>query len=247
MTLRYIFLTALILTTSHLGAQGLVSITDEDGGIVNGTVVHHPCQSSTDTVSFFTSLSGSSSTTVNVRRYEMWPIATTWNFYCWGVCYIPQETGTYPTWVSQDPVNMNPGAAYNNFHAYHQAQGINQTARYRFVWFDVNNPLGADSSWVDIDFCGAVGIDETVAETSLRIWPSPSNGRDLQVAYTVDGRGAAQLVVYNVLGSPVRRLSLGDRTGRSVIGVSDLVPGVYFANLERDGRMLVTQRLVVAR
>lgn len=248
MMLRYAAVSLALSFASIMGAQGIVTLTDEEGHVVNGTVIVAPCDWSTDTVSLFAQLTGASPMTVNVRRYEMWPVTGTNNFYCWGVCYLPVTTGTYPTWVSQHYVDMNPGATYNNFHAYHQAEGITTTARYKFVWFDEANPSGPDSSWVDIDFCGLVGVNERVAQsTTLTVWPSPSQGQDLQLAYALDRSGGAHLVLYNVLGEAMRRTVIGGAQGRITWSTADLGPGVYFATLEREGRAMTTQRFVVTR
>lgn len=229
-------------------AQGVVTLTNEDGEVVNGTVIVAPCDWVTDTVSLFSELTGSSAMTVNVRRYEMWPVAGTNNFFCWGVCYLPVSVGTHPTWVSSDYVTMNPGAAYANFHAYHQPQGNTGTMRYKFVWYDVANPNGPDSSWVDIDFCGLVGVPErAAAQPLLNVWPSPTQGQDLQMEYVLDRAGSARVVLYNMLGEAMRWSTLGSTQGRIQWSTSDLSPGVYFAALERAGQPLATHRFVVTK
>lgn len=234
--------------TAAASAQGIVQLTDEEGHTVNGTVILASCDFSTDTVSLLARLTGSTPRTVNVRRYEMWPVPGTNNFFCWGVCYLPVPVGTNPSWVSQHYVDMNPNATYNNFHAYHQAQGNTSTMRYKFVWFDVNNPQGPDSSWVDIDFCGLVGMQEPVSvQPALSIWPSPTEGRDLQLEYAADRAGTTRVVLYNVLGGAVRRSNATLGGGRVSWPIGDLEAGVYFATLERDGKPLLTRRVVVTR
>lgn len=251
MKLRYALLTTVAAWNLASQAQGLVTIKDEDNNVVNGTLIHHPSlpSNTTDTVSLPTTVNGSTMRTVNVRRYELWPVAGTKNFYCWGVCYLPANSGVNPTWVSQHPVDMNPGATYDNFHAYYQPQGQYGTARFRFVWYDMANPTGADSSWVDIEFGGQVGIAENAgSNSSLTAWPMPALGQDIQLDYTLDRAGVAnQLVVYSILGEQVRRMTLSAAQGRVVLATTDLVSGVYFANIEREGRVLATRKLIVAR
>ena len=249
MKLRYALLTIVSTWSLISQAQGIVTIKDEDGATVNGTLVNGSCLFATDTVSLPTAINSSTMRTINVRRYELWPVAGSKNFYCWGVCYLPAFSGVNPTWVSQHPVDMNPGATYDNFHAYYQPQGQSGTARFRFVWYDMANPTGADSSWVDIQFCAQVGIAENRGSTSsLTAWPMPSLGQDIQLDYTMDQGGVAnQLVVYSILGEQVRRMTLPATEGRVVLSTADLVPGVYFANIEREGRVLATRKLIVAR
>jgi hypothetical protein len=70
----------------------------------------------------------------------------------------------------------------------------------------------------------------------------------VQATFTLDRNSAgAQIVVYNIHGEPLKRVNAQTRQGRVTIPVGDLVPGVYFANLERQGRMIATKRLVVTR
>lgn len=249
MMLRYALLLTLCATARLSSAQGIVTITDESGNVVNGTMVNGDCLFSTDTVSLFTSLNASSTTTVNLRRYEVWTVPGTKNFYCWGVCYLPANAGANPVWVSQDPVTMNPGATYDNFHSYYRPQGQPGTARFRFVWYNMDTPNGADSSWVDIQYCAQVGVEErAAAANTLSAWPVPALGQDVTLDYTLDRPGVSnQLVLYNMLGERVRRVNLTAGQGRIIIATADLVPGVYFANIEREGRVLATRKLVVTR
>jgi len=243
-----LLLSLVALPSAMAQVQPVVLLHDEQGNVVNGTQIYGDCQWTTDTVSLLTSLTGGASQTINVRRHELWPVSGSKNFFCWGVCYLPANSGSFPTWVSQDPVAMNPGVEINNFHSYYQPYGSTETTLFRFVWYDVNTPNAADSAWVDILYCGQVGIEEATESTSLSLWPSPTTGQDVQIDFTLDRTAVgSQLVLYNVLGAPVRRLALNGRDGRMTISVGDLVPGVYFANLERQGSMLATRRLVVTR
>ncbi|MBP7450720.1 MAG: T9SS type A sorting domain-containing protein [Flavobacteriales bacterium] len=249
MMLRYALLTTIAIWSLASHAQGIVTLTDEEGNVVNGTVVGYGCASPTDTVSLLAVVNRTATTTVNVRRYEVWVVPGTANFFCWGVCYLPAAAGANPVWVSQHPVDMNPGATYNNFHSYYQPQGQTMTARYRYVWYDMANPTGADSSWVDVQHCAQVGLEENSSQSnSLTAWPMPALGQDVQLDYTMDRAGVAnQLVVYSILGEQVRRMTLPAAEGRVVLYTADLVPGVYFANIEREGRVLATRKLIVAR
>lgn len=227
----------------------VVHLEDEAGNSVGGTLIVGDCQWSTDTVSLLTSLNGSVARTVNVRRHELWPVSGTKNFYCWGVCYLPANSGSFPTWVSNDPVDMTPGVEIDNFHAYYQPQGQSGATLFRYVWYDLATPAGADSAWVDIQFCGQVGINESASSiSSLRVWPIPALGQDVQLDYSISGSMVgAQLVLYTILGEQVKTLRLATHDGRVQLPAASLPTGVYFANIEREGRVLASQRLVIAR
>ena len=240
---------ALFPVAASAQIQQVVLLHNEAGNVVNGTTITADCAWSTDTVSLLTSLTGSVAQTVNVRRHELWPVSGSKNFYCWGVCYLPANSGSYPTWVSQDPVDMTPGVELNNFHAYYQPFGQTGATLFRFVWYNMDTPLGADSAWVDIQFCGQVGIDEQAAAVNgLSVWPLPASGQDVQIDFSLQQPTAhARLALYTILGEQVRTLRIASSGGRVVLPTADLGAGVYFVNLESEGRVLATQRVVVAR
>lgn len=231
-------------------SQGIVTLQDGDGNVVNGSLVRTSALQSTDTVKLYSILNRDVRTEVNVRRYELWPVPGTNNFFCWGVCYLPVASGVNSTWVSQHWIDMAPGATYSDFGAYHEANGLSgNTARYRFVWFALDDPQGPDSSWVDIEFGGAVGLEETPSGLlSAAVYPSPSQGQDVWFEHLFDRwEPGTDLVLYTVLGARLRSIPLQGREGRTLVHTGDLGAGVYFLNVERAGSVLGTRRLVVTR
>lgn len=248
MKTRYTLLFLSIAISIGVHSQGVVTVRNTQGQVVNGTLVSASADQSTDTVKLLSRLTGDVAKEINVRRYEMWTVPNTQNFFCWGVCYLPVASGVNPTWVSQHFVDMNPNATYNNFAAYHEANGqASSTARFRYVWFDTSDPFGPDSSWVDIEFGGAVGLNERQAKAvQLSAWPNPSNGEEVSLDYTLDGfvPGSA-VVLYTVLGERIRTMVLPGAQGRLVLRTGDLGAGVYFANVEHNGRVLATRRVVI--
>src|SRR5688500_18148493 len=81
---RYISLLSIAVGGfAFVQGQGIVTLTDEGGEVVNGTVISVPSLPSdvTDTISLFAQLNGSFSDTtqVNLRRYEIWPVENSRN------------------------------------------------------------------------------------------------------------------------------------------------------------------------
>lgn len=249
MILRYALLPLAALSLLQVAAQGIVTLTDGGGNTVNGSLIHKPLTPGyhTDTVKVYAELTGSTPKQVNVRRYEIWPVAGSQNFFCWGVCYLPVASGVNLSWDSQHPLNLNPAWTYSDFGAYYMPEGQTAVTRFRFVWYDMANPNGADSSWVDIDFGGTVGILESpLASLDMTLWPNPTAGQPVQLDYRLPGDTRnASLVVYNALGERVKTIAPLRAEGRLVLPTADLVSGIYFVNLEQGGRMLGTRRLVV--
>jgi len=248
-TLRILTVPLLLLLSCVAYGQGVVTLRDTQGQLVNGTLVSHTALQAniTDTVKLYTQLTGASATEINVRRYELWTVPGTQNFFCWGVCYLPVNAGVNPTWISQHWLDLNPGTSYNNFSAYHVPNGETGTARFRYVWFSTADSFGPDSSWVDIEFSGTVSVPERAQSLKqFQVWPNPSQGQDVRIAFGLDRLvPGTELVVYNVLGERLRRQQLTGLEGVIVLPITDLGAGVYFANVEQAGRVLGTRRMVV--
>lgn len=231
--------------------QGLVTLYDEGENVVNGTVIYKSSSPSNvrDTVSLATVVVGTADRDVMVRRYEVWPVENSRNMFCWGVCYTSALAGANPVWVSPFPETLSEDEYYTGFHAYYEPTGMTGTARFRFVFYDNNNPDGADSSWVDIDFGGAVGmVEPSVLNAELVIGPNPTAGNDIVVKYALGDLGqGTEITLFNVVGEKVRRRSLSATQGQVVIPGTGLESGIYFANIMRNGRILATRRVVITR
>ena len=228
----------------------LLTLRDENNNVVNETMVVHN-GASTETVfetDISATLNGTVGKSVNVRRYEITVAAGTQNYFCWGVCYGPQDAGALPVWnaLPQHAITLSPGVAVTNFHAYHSPMGQENCNVYRYVWYDVGNTN--DSTWVDIQFCSqAVGINEALAaQYNLSVFPNPSVGNDVRVNFTVTGAASAtSLVVYNALGGRVHAERIRAAQQTAILSAAELSTGIYFATLESNGTALATRRFVV--
>lgn len=235
-------------------AQEFITLTDAEGNTVNGTTVVHTALAGTigdglvDEVDILATLGAGATREINMRRYEVSVEPYTQNYFCWGLCYGPQDAGAMPVWSSlpQHSLDMEAGVGLSNFHAYHVPQGVVGSSTYRYVWFDVDNE--EDSVWVDIEFQSvAVGVEESASVTRLSVFPNPSKGADVQ--FNVDlanANGAATLVIHNALGERLRTSTV--RNGQPVarLATDGFAPGLYFASVHVQGRTLVTQRFVVS-
>jgi hypothetical protein len=244
---RYTLFVAAALAFSVSQAQ-LVTVTDEQGNVMNSTLVVVNGLSSDEVIDrgFTTLLNGDVAKTVDMVRYEIDPVMGTANYFCWGECWLPQAAGAQPTWEAISAVNLAPGVANNGFHAYYNPEGLEACANFRFVWFDSADP--DDSVWVDVRFCAEapIGIQEERAP-AFSMSPNPAVGQNVQFSLDMNGSAQTDLVIYSVLGERVRAHRLSKDQSRFDLSTSGLAPGVYFAALERNGRALNTQRLVVQR
>lgn len=241
----------LLFTFGYTQAQ-FINITNYQGQVVTGQLVtvSGPADSPLLTCSLNATRNGSTSVSVNVKRYETGVQAGTENYFCWGVCYDAIPAGTLPFWgAGQESVlTMAPGVTLDNFHAYHVPLGHAGVSTYRYVWYNIANT--SDSVFVDIRFdVAAVGIEEVAARAArIEAYPNPAIGQDAQLEVTIDRAGApAQLIVHDMLGAVVKRYTVGGQQTRVVLPTAEWTPGVYFVSLERSGALLATRRLVVAR
>ena len=248
MNARYAF-TILLPLTITLQAQNLLDIKDEFGTVVNGeTVTVYDLPTAFEmSASLLTNLNGPASKTVNLKRYEIGPLVSgTYNYFCWGVCYIPRLAGVSPLWVSVDPVIMAPGVDMTNFHGYYRPMGTTGVSTFRYVWYDEAAP--SDTAWVDIVFdTQHVGFAEQSQEASFIVYPDPAVGGEVFIeSRTGSGSDRDMLLVFNAIGERVigKMLSAGNASER--LSVSNLPDGMYFLSLERNGRPVATRRLVVA-
>lgn len=234
---------------SAMQAQEFIVLHDEAGNVVNGGLVVHygDAYAPVEEADVVATLVSGTDRNVNMRRYELDVQPVTQNYFCWGVCYGPQDAGSLPVWNSlpQHSLVLVQGEPASNFHAYHVPLGNVGSSTYRYVWFDVNQP--SDSVWVDIEFQSqAVSVEERVHSASLAIFPNPSKGADVQFNVEVTNmQDVMDLVVFNALGERVQTVTV--RGGQSTVRLvtSSMVPGLYFASLQRSGTALVTQRFVV--
>ncbi len=245
---RVLLLPALFSIVPMAQAQ-LALLQDLSGNTVNGQLVEHWGDNATSNqeVDIHLTLNGNVNKTVNVRRYELAVGANTENYFCWGVCYAPQLAGALPVWNAQPQhaIQCQPGVEVTNFHAYHNPNGVNGSSTYRYVWYDVANPL--DTAFCDIRFqVTPVGLDELAVE-QFTAFPNPAEGQDAQVRFALTpGAAGATLFVHNMVGEEVFQSPLRSAAGRVMVPTARFVPGVYFASLRLGGRSLATIRLVVS-
>lgn len=239
-----------LIAMPMLAQAQLVSVTDEDGNMVNSTtlVVNGLPSDFTLERPLNTTLNGDVAKTVNMVRYELEPVMGTQNYFCWGECWLPQDAGARPTWEAISPVTLAPGVVSSGFHAYYKPNNIEGCSLFRFVWFDVANE--DDSVWVDIRFCaaGTVGVKEVSSVPSLSVFPNPSTGQDVQLTMDLAGNNqGVSLTIYSMLGERIRNVAVRGSEPRILLAAGTLPAGVYFATLERNGKAIATQRLVIAR
>lgn len=249
--MRKIVTLSLVAITAAAQAQ-FITLRDHDHAVVNGTTVTYSGMANEPVmeVHLEATLNSGADRVINVKRYEMGVQPGTQNYFCWGICYGPQDAGALPFWASlnQHSLVMQEGVTLTNFGAYHSPNGVEGASTYRFVWYDTTNPN--DSVWADIVFQSMpVGVEELGARVrTMNVYPNPSLGNNVEFQIELaEGLGSTALVVYDMLGARVSTTRLNATNSRTVLPVSGMAAGVYFASVEQNGTALATRRFVVTR
>ncbi len=242
---------SLLIAAAAVAQQDpVVTLRDAASNVVNNTtlIVYGNPSSNLLEQDLTAELNATATSVINVRRYELNTVPGSRNYFCWGVCYLPDTSGETPVWVSDSSVTMNPQQVVNNFHAYYKPMGAAAYACFQFVWYDMADPT--DSTWVNICFDTQTftGTEEVATGSALEAFPNPVAGGEVTFAFGAGAdTGGLQLVLYNALGERALVRSLSTATGRAVVPVNSLANGVWFAALEQNGHMVATKRLVVGR
>ncbi len=237
-------LALLLAVPSH--AQ-LLNVKNDNGDIVNSTQISMAVDS-LDGVMLLdlpTVLNGDVLKNVKMRRYELSAPDSSYNYFCWGDCWLASIAHSHMIWSSIGGIDMTPGVPYHGFHAYHEPRGHAGTACFRFVWYDQANVN--DTVWVDICFAAEeVGIaEQAITHERMDVYPTPSAS---DVTFTFEGTSVGarrELVLRDALGQRVRSIRLADGQRTMELTDSELGTGVWFATLERDGVAVTTRRFVI--
>lgn len=245
------FVTGFLAVTQVAAQTPLVTLTNVDQEVVNGTTILLQEEVSDMDQLLGTGLStvntSGSSRVVNVKRYEISVLHSTANYFCWDVCYDARSAGVSALWIAADPVAMDTGAVVNGFHAYYKPLTVTGTSSFRYVWYDVANPN--DSTWVNLVFnvTEPAGIAEVVDVRAFKVFPNPSTGGDITISYDLaNAASGTQLELYNVLGERKLVRAISAAQGKVTLHQGDLSSGVWFAVIQQNGKILATKRILVA-
>lgn len=117
--------------------------------------------------------------------------------------------------------------------------GWNLTEGRTYFWrirpFNPNDYCGSFSSYSDFVASRGygIGIQETAEDAGWMVYPNPSSGGSLTVAFS--GMGSKSLRVVNSMGAIVREM--GVRAGQTEIVLDNFSSGVYFIEVIDNGKV----------
>lgn len=164
------------------------------------------------------------------------------SLFCFGITCYPPSTN-----ISSVPDTILIGGADNTFKGQlfpNQNIGVSDV---KYCFYKMNNI--ADSVCVRFVYdVTAVGIED-VAKNASFSKPSPNPAKAF-TAFTYNLQGNTQMFVievYNMLGSKVKTVEVTEQSGALIMSTEELENGVYFCSLVSEGKVYLTQKLLVAR
>lgn len=176
---------------------------------------------------------------VYAKRVETSVLEGTQNYFCWFQCYSPS------TDVSPTALFMAGGDTVSNFYADYQPQGVEGSSFINYCFYDGDNPSDQTCVTVEYRIAGPNAINEAEAVSIGSPQPNPAVDRTLIPFVLKENNKDAALVVYNILGSEIKRQSVTGTSGNIDLNVSDLQSGVYIYSFFNNNRLLASSRLVV--
>lgn len=184
----------------------------------------------------------SSSKTYKVKRIETSVDTTSYNYFCWHLCYAPSTS------VSPQGIAVSAGDTTHAFHGYYNAAGTNGEGVITYVFYDQNNT--SDSAFVRVHyFSSPTGIQEAVTGENKLIpaFPNPAASAT-NISYTLKSNvQSARISMYNMLGEIVKEITLDEKQGTVKLNTDQMSPGIYFYSLVADNKVITTRKLVISR
>lgn len=186
---------------------------------------------------------GASTINVKVRRITVDTVPGTQNYFCWEQCYEP------PTSISPTSMSILPGDRVNQFYADYKPNGISGVSTLIYCFYDETNE--ADSVCATVRFSASpTGVEDVFMgnESGIgQVYPNPVR-RTANINYALaQGWRSAEVNVYSMLGSLVKKVALKEDQGTLKLSVSDLPSGMYFYTLTVNDHDISTKKMMVTK
>ncbi len=171
--------------------------------------------------------------------------------FCWGVCTMQDETtqertlpltGTFPIPANKDFHTHDDGGGV--FHYIHK--GNVGTTILKYTIYSVVDGTHTPEDTIVIKYTALpVGVNENIA-SSVNLsnpYPNPASTHTY-VNYSFEKQMNAQIVVCNVIGKKIAVYQIDNLKGKIKVSTSVLPAGIYFINIESNGKLLTNQKFI---
>lgn len=165
--------------------------------------------------------------------------------FCWGILCSPWNTGTT---TLNEVVTLDPGQTSGSFYAKYRHYGNAGDGVYSYCFFNANDPT--QEFCYEVTYSVELGVN--VAETTkmqgeiTAVTPNPVIGKGV-ISYQFTGNPSdGSLIIYNMLGSVVKKVKLTNKQGVVMIDGNEFENGIYFCAIQNEGKVFQTSRIVVS-
>jgi hypothetical protein len=184
---------------------------------------------------------GNQTVDVAVSRKMLSEVTNSENNFCWGVdCYPPVVS------ISPNPVTINAGTTNTSFIADYTPNGFSGTTCIRYSFFKTSGTPDSVHTTVCFNATSISGNRKDADLNNLIGMPSPNPANEMTaIQYSLPaGTKTAKLRILNAIGGLVKEMNL-EKQGAALVITSNLPNGIYFYNLQVDGRSVSTKKLIV--
>lgn len=167
--------------------------------------------------------------------------------FCWGEICSPWLSEDY---LSTEEVFIANGESSNTFFAKYRHNGNAGQSVVNYCWFNV------DQSFTDVcyevNYCVNAECILNVADAEPKasidfISPNPvQNTGTISYSFTSNPT-SGRMTICNALGAVVKAIDLKAKNGMVIIGATEFPDGLYFVNIEDQGHIYQTQRLMIQK
>ncbi len=177
---------------------------------------------------------------VMCAREVLEEIPNTENYFCWGMCY---GTAVDTSLIS---VKVDGGGHTTEFIGDYKPLGNVGSTKVRYVFYDMANPDDQIDFIVEFKATTESSVSGTNREDLMSaIYPNPAND-EANVDFNLESiPGKASFVVYNLLGSIIKKIEISEKSGSIKLNTSALNEGIYFYSLLINNESTITHKLII--
>lgn len=167
--------------------------------------------------------------------------------FCWGEICSGWETENI---MSTEVVTLMDGQTNSTFFGKYRHNGNAGQSKVRYCWFDADQPF--NDVCYEVDFCVdaqcILGVDENAPKATIElISPNPIATTGFINYHFTGTPTSGKLTICNAIGAVVKVVDLETKDGVVIIGSAEFEDGLYFCNIEEEGRVYQTQRFMIKK
>lgn len=165
------------------------------------------------------------------------------SYFCWNECFAP------PTTLSGNDT-IAAGATSTKFISYLVPANASGTSSITYKFFDLNNPNDSVVQQFTYTVSVPTSVEKTLTKSVNDIslaYPNPANSYTRIDYELAAGTREANIRIYNILGSEVRKIELPARQGTVSIDTDGMSEGMYLYSLVANGKTISTRKFIVKR